>query len=728
VSNQDDPTVANTPRGSAKRALTDPPEPERYKIEKLLGEGGMGRVYRAHDTRLGRDVAIKMIDNALQGPDKTQQRERFVREAKAAARLVHPNIAVVHDVDAEAGWLVMELVEGESLRDVLAKGPLEPALVRRVAEQVLAALDAAHAAGIIHRDVKPSNIVLQPSGNVKLVDFGVARLVDMEVTRTGENVGTPAYMAPEQIRGGAIDARTDLYALGATLYELITGARMIAFESPGPQAQEKIEKACGSDRALADVIVRCLQSDPEARFPSARDALAVLAPAAPPKKRALWPLAMVAFAAIVGGGVFALAKMRIPKAKPADARLAKAFTLAQRGENEKASGLLEEILADDPMNPDAVTYKFLVDWWQGGMIVDVGKRIDKVKLSPAQRAMIHGIDLITQRRETEAIAYLEIKDREHPNATEILYALGEARWHGQQLQAGVDTLERAFMIDPRWQVALHHVTEFRLSRGEAAQLEPIAAKLRVVDPPAGATLDCKIAVGKRDYHGAADIASTALTRLEKIPELYICLAQAYALEGQLELGEQTAKTAFDLWPIDMREWGGFAQYAEFFLYRGKLDDYLNLLRGKPSRQRAIALLLWRPTEETNETQPSGPGMRMPPLGAAVWVLQELTRGRNPVAVYGDYVEPEVAAYGKALRAELQGDLVMAIAEYRKALSVPSKGDMRMLVAHHLARVLHMKGDDAGAKQLCEEEIISPRLYLPYRAVVLPDCLKWTGRQ
>jgi tetratricopeptide (TPR) repeat protein len=619
----------------------------------------------------------------------------------------------------------MELVEGESLRDVLAKGPLDPVLVRKVAEQVLSALDAAHAAGIIHRDVKPSNIVLQPSGNVKLVDFGVARLVDMEVTRTGENVGTPAYMAPEQIRGGSVDARTDLYALGATLYELVTGARMVAFESPGPQAIEKIEKACGSDRALSQVIAKCLQSEPDARFPSARDALAMLAPPKP-KARALWPLVMIAFAALVGGGVFMLAKMRVPKGKPADARLAKAFTLAQRGENEKASGLLAEVLADDPQNPDAVTYKLLVDWWEGGIIGDTQKRTDKVRLSSGQRAMIYGIDLISARRETEAIAYLEGADREHPNSVEILYALGEARWHGQQLQAGVETLERAFMIDPRWQVALHHVTEFRLSRGETQQLEPIAAKLRVADPPAGATFDCKIAIGKRDYKGAIDIAAKALDKLEKIPELYICLAQAYALDGQMELGEKTAKTAFDLWPIDMREWGGFAQYAEFFLYRDKLDDYLALLRGKPSRQRAIALLLWRPSEETNETQPSGPGMRMPPLGAAVWVLQEMTRGRNPVEVYGNYVEPEVAAYGKALRAELQGDLVMAIAEYRKALTVPAKGDMRMLVAHHLARVLHMQGDDAGVKQLCDDEIVAPRLYLPYRAVVLRDCRQWTA--
>jgi tetratricopeptide (TPR) repeat protein len=419
-----------------------------------------------------------------------------------------------------------------------------------------------------------------------------------------------------------------------------------------------------------------------------------------------------------------LARMRVPKSKPADPRLAQAFTLAQRGENENASRLLAAVLADDPQNPDAVTYKLLTDWWEGGILDDVDKRTDKIKLSPAQRAMIEGIDLISHRRETEAIAFLEGADREHPNSVEILYALGEARWHGQQLQSGVDTLQRAYMIDPRWQVALHHVTEFRLSRGEADQLEPVAAKLRVADPPAGATLDCKIAVGKRDYKGAIEIASKALDRMEKIPELYICLAQAYALDGQMEKGEETAKTAFDLWPIDLREWGGFAQYAEFFLYRDKLDDYLALLRDKPSRQRAIAVLLWRPSEPTNETQPAGPGMRMPPLGAAVWILQEMTHGKNPVEVYGNYVEPEVAAYGKALRAELQGDLVMAISEYRKALAVPAKGDMRMLVAHHLARVLHMTGDDAGAKKLCDEEIVAPRLYLPYRAVVLRDCRQW----
>jgi tetratricopeptide (TPR) repeat protein len=340
--------------------------------------------------------------------------------------------------------------------------------------------------------------------------------------------------------------------------------------------------------------------------------------------------------------------------------------------------------------------------------------------------MAHGIDLITARRETEAIAYLEAQDREHPNRVEILYALGEARWHGQQLEAGAATLERAFLRDPRWQVALHHVAEFRLARGETTKLTAVAAALRANDAAAGAALDCKIAFANRDSAGAAEIAGTALERVEKIPELYICLAQAQVMEHKLVVATTTAKAAFDLWPIDLREWGGFAQYAETLLYRGKLDDYLALVRGKPSRQRALALMMWRPEAETDETQPAGPGMRMPPLGAATWVLQEGLHGRDTVAVYGSYPEAEVREWGLGMWAEKAGDLGAAITHYKRALEVPSKGDMRMLLSHALARVLQHGGDPAGARAACEE-ILAPRMYQSYRAIVLPDCLVWSGR-
>ena len=141
--------------------------PDRYQLLAELGRGGMGRVYRAHDTVLGRNVAIKLIESAdLTGPEHAQDRARFVREARAAGRLHHPNIAVVHDVDPDAGWLVMELVEGRSLRAELKQGPLSARVATKVAVQVLAALDAAHANGVIHRDIKPSNIMLGPEHKV----------------------------------------------------------------------------------------------------------------------------------------------------------------------------------------------------------------------------------------------------------------------------------------------------------------------------------------------------------------------------------------------------------------------------------------------------------------------------------------------------------------------------------------------------------------------------------
>jgi hypothetical protein len=206
----------------------------------------------------------------------------------------------------------------------------------------------------------------------------------------------------------------------------------------------------------------------------------------------------------------------------------------------------------------------------------------------------------------------------------------------------------------------------------------------------------------------------------------LCLAQAQILERKYDVATITAKAAFDLWPIDMREWGGFAQYAELLLYRGKLDDYLALLRNKPSRQRALAVMYWRPETETNETQPSGPGMRMPPLGAATWILQEALHGRDTLNVYGNYPEPEVREWGLGLWAEKRGDLAAAAEHFKKALEVPAKGDMRMMLSHALARVLQASGDAQGARTSCEE-VIAPRLYDAYRAVLLPDCLLWSGR-
>ena len=201
----------------------------RYRIEALLGTGAMGEVYRAHDPAIDRLVAIKVVRPELvAGSGGEQLLERFRREARAAGRRSHPNIVAIWDFGDDNGtpFLVMELVEGQSL-DQLVKsfGSLEPRRSVAIIIQVLSALGFAHGNGIVHRDIKPSNIMILPGDQVKVADFGIARLDASEFTIVGDLLGTPAYMAPEQLSGGPIDHRTDLFATGVILFEMLTGVK-----------------------------------------------------------------------------------------------------------------------------------------------------------------------------------------------------------------------------------------------------------------------------------------------------------------------------------------------------------------------------------------------------------------------------------------------------------------------------------------------------------------------
>ena len=198
----------------------------RYELADVLGAGAMARVWRATDLVLGREVAVKVLDPALaRDPEYVA---RFAREARNAAMLpTHPGIVTIFDSGAADGaaYLVMELVTGRTLAEVLARqGALDPAEACRIAAAVCQALSVAHQAGLVHRDVKPGNIMLTDAGGVKVVDFGIARAQSGEaLTRAGAVLGSPSYMAPEQITGAAVDARTDLYALGVVLFQMLTG-------------------------------------------------------------------------------------------------------------------------------------------------------------------------------------------------------------------------------------------------------------------------------------------------------------------------------------------------------------------------------------------------------------------------------------------------------------------------------------------------------------------------
>jgi len=204
-----------------------------YEILEPLGKGGMGEVYRARDTKLERDVAIKVLPEDL--ADDPDRLARLQREAKLLAALNHPSIATVHALEGEEGasFLVLELVTGESLEQKLAKGrlPVEKAL--DICKQIAEALEAAHGAGIIHRDLKPANVLVTPDGRAKVLDFGIAKSMQVDagvaatahatnLTVAGTLVGTPSYMSPEQVRGGAIDKRADIWAFGCLLFETLT--------------------------------------------------------------------------------------------------------------------------------------------------------------------------------------------------------------------------------------------------------------------------------------------------------------------------------------------------------------------------------------------------------------------------------------------------------------------------------------------------------------------------
>ena len=201
----------------------------RYEIQGVLGRGAMGVVYKARDPLIGRELAIKTFRTAYLGDDVEARefRVRFLREAQSAGILNHPNIVTIHDVveESEEGitFIAMEYVEGTNLKEVLRRGePLELSRVTRIVSEVADALDYAHGRGVIHRDVKPANILLTEEGQVKLTDFGIARLDTSDLTQEGQLLGTPNYMAPERILGREVDWRTDIFSLGVVLYEMLT--------------------------------------------------------------------------------------------------------------------------------------------------------------------------------------------------------------------------------------------------------------------------------------------------------------------------------------------------------------------------------------------------------------------------------------------------------------------------------------------------------------------------
>lgn len=301
----------------------------RYRILGELGSGAMGFVWRAHDEVLDRDVALKEL-RISGGLDRSEARERFVTEARAAARLSHPSIVTVHDVfqESERVLLSMELLDGQTLDEILRGGPLGAA-ARPIMREVAAALAVAHSAGVVHRDLKPENIFLTDIGRVVVCDFGLARIGTGGLTEIGTVMGTPGFMAPEQLTGESVTPSADVFAWGAVAYELASGQPAFGdrdLDSGVALAYKVVHEApaglrIDDDPAFSPVVATALQRHPDERFAdgvcllAALDgvvdaplpvALAIPAPASPPRPRGSVIAAAILVALVCGLGTVLL--------------------------------------------------------------------------------------------------------------------------------------------------------------------------------------------------------------------------------------------------------------------------------------------------------------------------------------------------------------------------------------------------------------------------------------
>ncbi|HET9793265.1 MAG TPA: protein kinase [Thermoanaerobaculia bacterium] len=316
-----------------------------YEILSSLGAGGMGEVYRARDTRLGRTVALKILPEAVAGdPERVR---RFEMEARSASAMADPHIVTVFDVGTERGipFIATELVEGSDLRHLLEDGPIPPARVTDIAAQIAEGLAAAHEGGVVHRDLKPENVLINRSGVVKIADFGLAKQTESsgdlsrmvtaaaDSTATGIVMGTVAYMSPEQARGAKVDFRSDQFSLGLILYEMAAGRRAFARGNPADTLSAILRDdprplACaspGMSEPFARIVHRCLEKDPERRYGSTRDlvhdlkaaghdartpSVPVAAPGATPAARRNRMIAAAVVAAALAAGAFFLLRRR----------------------------------------------------------------------------------------------------------------------------------------------------------------------------------------------------------------------------------------------------------------------------------------------------------------------------------------------------------------------------------------------------------------------------------
>jgi tetratricopeptide (TPR) repeat protein/predicted Ser/Thr protein kinase len=579
-----------------------------YLIEASLGRGGMGEVYRATDTRLRRPVAVKVLPEDAGSPSR---RERFLREAQTASGLNHPGIVTIHDVGHDLGvdFIVMEYVEGRTLREVLDSGPLTVDEALGYARQAASALAVAHAAGIVHRDLKPQNLMLTPSGQLKVLDFGLAHLEAGEagseistaerLTALGTVVGTPGYMSPEQAEGQAVDARTDVFSLGIVLYEMLTGQTPFRSTSVAGVLYEIVHRAPepaarlrpGLGREVTDLLDTMLAKDRAERFADGEELLRALSGS---------PVASRAARRRAGAAARAASWVRAHRATAAAG-------LALLGIGSAAGFLGRERLVPGPAPRAAAVGGTATPYDRYLEALDLVKRWDKDdNLSSAIRLFGEA----AHQDPTFALAFARLAD-----AQRIRYALTRDE----------STLEKAAS-----------------NAEEAVRLNPGLAPVQV-------------ALGRiRAMKGNNDLALAAFERALAIDsnsaEAHQAIARQYERQGRLKDAEASYRKAISLDPdsVDILD-----SYANFLFRQSRFEDATR------QWQAVVRVAPDSPTAFVNLGSALSESGKIP---EAITVFQRAVELKPTYMAYSNLG----TAYSRAKR------YPDAVAAYRKALELDDK--------------------------------------------------------
>lgn len=777
-----EPTAGSGPRTlraerSDPGALDGPESPEGgwrlpagYAARELLGKGGMGVVVGAVELATGRDVAIKLVLPS-QG-ESARTRERFARETEALLRLRHPAIVRVERVFADELALVMERVQGETLRARMAReGKLPPGEIRQIALALLGALGAAHRAHVVHRDVKPSNVILRGPTDPVLVDFGVVALTDAAITGPGASLGTPSYMPPEQLRGQRVDARADLYSLAATLYEAATGKRLHA-AAPGTEHPEGEVLRHTGDRPLASAIARALRDQPFERFESAAHfarALDGQGTSRRSPKLAFWlggvttlvaaaTTALLLFAPTDGGpGPMVAPPAPSPSAPasppslprlgdvPAEGPLAEAERALSSHHFQEAERALTEALRTQPTAPQALYDHAVVAWWLELPEKETMARIaraEAAELRPEQRAFLDGLGDLVAGDNLRAAARFEALVARYPHDRDVLYGLFEARYHAGNATLAWAAYRELVGASPDFRLGLMHVFDYASSRGDREKLDFVLARPGVTTEPIYAPWLVRYHVALRDYEAASaelvrldERADPALDRAILERDRVAVWAYSGRLAEALRRAQRLAQddpTSFDLPLASLHRAAGHSR--EEAPHLGRLRAQLDRAPSGSSRTSTRLLLLMhqlpdgRPEEvrllarglAEDLKKQGAPGASGAVLSAVAAGLGEDTTTLSELA-RSPY--PEAGALARAFEAEHAGRLGEALGELEAAIATSPDGRVTPIERQLLAEWARRAGATDRLVQACDALVRPTQITWSWGSAVRP-CLTW----